>query len=143
MYTCSKAGGGAKKFRNSLISRPLPTLRRGYISFHHFCGNVDPTKTNPVNTDTPENCTLTLEKDDHQEDEYTLGTEKLKKSIIMSLPQSRMMNNGSLADISEWFYDNVPLPRIQKKERVVLTAEFDSKYGGFGADNIHFHTPQR
>ena len=108
-----------------------------------MCGNVDATNTHLANTDTPENCTLTLEKDDHQEDEYTLGTEKFNRSIIMSMPQSRLANNGSLADISEWFYENVPLPRIHRKERVVLSAQFDSKYGGFGADNIHFHTPQR
>ena len=143
MYVCNKQGGGGAQYRNALISRPLPTLRRSYISFHHLCGFEDPTISDPSNADTPGNCTLKLEQDYHQEDEYIAGTERLNKSIIVSMPRSRMVNNGSLADVTEWFYDHIQLPRINLGERVVLTAEFDTKYGAFGADNIHFHTPQR
>ena len=137
VYFCNKGVDGGK-VRNEFVSRPLPFLSRSYISFHHMCGY-------DVSSDAeaPERCVLRVEKDQHQEEVHMLGSERLNRSILLSVPESRLSNDGNVSKVTEWFFEYRPLPKINMNERLVLAAEFDSKHGGFGADNIHFHTPQR
>ena len=139
VYVCNKEGTNVKRFRNALVSRPLPFLRRSYISFHHLCGYDGLTN----NEKTPYDCAITVQKDTHQEEEYTEGQIRQNRSLLLSVPESRLVNDGNVSKITEWFHEHRPLPRIKMNERVVLNAEFDANHGAFGADNIHFTTPQR
>ena len=141
VYTCNKEGSNdpsVKRIKNAIISRPLPTLKRGFISFHHLCGH-----DNTTSSGIPSNCSVTLNKDRHQEELYVSSSEKKNRSLIYSVPESRLINDGSIASKTDWFLEYQPLPVVDRNEKIVLEAEFDAKYGGFGADNIHFHTPQR
>ena len=131
MYVCNKEGLNVKRFRNALVSRPLPLLRRSYISFHHLCGYDGSTSLD---------CALTIEKEPYQEESYT---ERQNRSIILAVPESRLSNDGNVSQRTEWFYEYYPLPRVDMHERVILNAEFDAKKGSLGLDNIHFSTPQR
>ena len=139
VYVCNKEGSGVKRFRNALVSRPLPFLRRSYISFHHLCGYDGLTN----NGESPNDCKITIQKDTHQEEEYTEGPVRQNRSILLSVPESRLVNDGNVSKITDWFHEHRPLPRVKMNERIVLNAEFDASRGGFGADNIHFTTPQR
>ena len=139
MYVCNKAGVmEIERFRNALVSRPLPYLKRSYLSFHHLCGYDETTSDQ-----TPHNCAITVQKEKNQEEEFTSGPDRPTRTIILTVPDSRLSNDGNLARVTEWFFEYRPLPRIDMNERLVLNAEFDAKKGGFGIDNIHFHTPQR
>ena len=140
MFVCNKGAIIApKRFRNTLVGRRLPLLTRSYISFHHLCGYDE-----SGNVQAPYSCTVKLEKDQYQEEEQRhVGSEKLNRSIILTVPEARLSNDGKLSKIKEWFFEYRPLARINMNERIVLVADFDANYGGFGADNIHFHTPQR
>lgn len=140
VYVCNKAGSDdADRIRNDLISIPFPVLRRSYVTFHHLCGYDEAATDGSV----PHNCKITIQKDEHQGEGHTQGSQRLNRSILLTVPESRLSNTGNISKITEWFYEHQPLPRIALNERIVLTAEFDAKSGGFGADNIHFHTPQR
>ena len=88
-------------------------------------------------------CNLTLLKDKHQEEEHILGPERQNRSDVLTIPESRLSNDGNVANVAQWHFEYRQLPYIEMNERLVLNAEFDGKYGGFGADNIRFHTPQR
>ena len=116
----------------------MPALKRGFISFHHLCGYDD--SSTPAN---PTNCTIALKKDPHQEEVYVTSPERKNRSLAYEVPESKLLNNGSLSRITNWFFEYQQLPIVNRHEKIVLEAEFDSENGGFGADNIHFHTPQR
>ena len=91
----------------------------------------------------PNSCKVTVQKDKYQGEEHTQGANGLNRSVLLTVPESRLSNDGRLSTLTEWFHEHQPLPRINMNERIVIDAEFDAKIGGFGADNIHFHTPQR
>ena len=116
----------------------MPFLKRGLISFHHLCGYDDsPSPGNPTN------CLLTLEIDPHQEELYISSPDRQNRSLVLTVPESRLLNDGNVSSRTNWFFEYHQLPLINMNERIVLRAEFDSNNGGFGVDNIHFHTPQR
>ena len=60
--------------------------------------------------------------------------------LLLEVPEDRLSNDGNVANLVEWFFEYRQLPHIHMNERLVLNAEFDRKNGGFGADNVHFHT---
>ena len=81
--------------------------------------------------------------DPHIEEEYISSPDRTNRSLVLTVPEIRLLNNGSVGRITDWFYEYQQLPVVNRFERLVLEAEFDARKGGFGADNIHFHTPQR
>ena len=81
--------------------------------------------------------------DPHIEEEYISSPGRTNRSLVLSVPEIRLLNDGSVASHTNWFFEYQQLPVIKRFERLVLEAEFDARKGGFGADNIHFHTPQR
>ena len=142
MYVCNKETQpylNVMKFRNALVSRPLPFLRRSYISFHHLCG-YDQSSDGEFSI---HDCAITIEKDVHQEEEHTQGSEKQNRTTLLTVPEERLGNHGNISSYNKWFFEYYPLPRISMHEKIVLKAEFDAKSGAFGLDNIRFHTPQR
>ena len=141
MYVCNKEPQpylNVMKFRNSLVSRPLPFLSRSFISFHHLCG-YDQSSEDEISHD----CAITIEKDSHQEEDYTQGPERPNRTTLLTVPEERLGNHGNVSQFNQWFFEYHQLPRINLYEKIVLKAEFDAKNGGFGLDNIRFHTPQR
>ena len=141
VYNCDKQGSDnplTQRIKNAIISRPLPFLKRGFISFHHLCGYDD-----SPDPGAPKNCSITLEMDPHIEEEYISSPGRTNRSLVLSVPEIRLLNDGSVASHTNWFFEYQQLPVIKRFERLVLEAEFDARKGGFGADNIHFHTPQR
>ena len=139
VYVCNKHGvGNIKRFVNEFVSRPLPLLRRSFISFHQLCGNQ-----NPSTSGGPFACAITVEKDQHQEEEHIAGPQRQDRSVLVTVPGSSLRNDGDVQNLSEWFFEYHQLPHIGMNQRLVLKAVFDAKDGGFGADNIHIHTPQR
>ena len=139
VYVCNKENGDVPRIQNDLVSRPLPFLQRSFISFHHLCGYDKPFSDET----TSHSCELTVQKDAHQEEEYTEGLNRVNRTILLRVPESRLSNDGNVSKLSVWFHEHRPLPRINMNERLVLNAEFDAITGAFGADNIHLSTPQR
>ena len=125
MYECNKKDSDdVNRIRNALVSRPLPYLRRSYISFHHLCGYDEPIDNGII----PNFCELTVQKDVHQEEEHTLGANRLNRSTLLFVPESRLSNDGNISKHTEWFYEYRALPQIDMNERIILNAEFDAKY---------------
>ena len=65
-----------------------------------------------------------------------------ESSIFLEIPPDQLINDGSLADVREWFYSYVPLPMIYEGDRIQVLSSFDNQHGGLGLDNIHLSTPQ-
>ncbi len=91
------------------------------MSFHHVCGSTDASA-----------------KDCH----FHLGFEHEANSFY-SLPTSRLLNGGSAASVTEWFWENVKLPHVQAGDRIEYTGAFDSDNGVMNFDNIVLQTRQR
>ena len=62
---------------------------------------------------------------------------------LYQLPDDRLLNNGSVQDATEWFWDDIKLPVLKKGSRVGLEGEFDPQNGALNFDNILFHTRQK
>ena len=76
--------GNIKRFENEFVSRPLPLLRRSFISFHQLCGN-----RNASAVDGPFACSITVEKDQiHTHDECVDSKPKKKFSSFPHTPKT-------------------------------------------------------
>ena len=78
-----------------------------------------------------------------EEEVNTKAPEMINQTIFLTMPKSEMLNDGTLADQSEWFFKHQKLPIIRNGQQIVINATFDAVDGGLGLDNIQFHTPQR
>ena len=133
MFVCIRDESQVKLINNSLTSIPLPKLHRGYVSYHQLCG-----KNTPNDGTDAYDCSVKaymFTALDPTENEF-------KTDFFYETPSDKLINDGSLSQRQEWFYDEIKIPRTNGEQRLRFLASFDSKYGGFGIDNIHFHTPE-
>ena len=133
MFVCVRDESNVGLIHNSLTSIPLPKLQRSYVSYHQICG-----KNTPSDGSTAIDCSVKAYMYtalDPTENEF-------ETKLFHEIPSTMLRNDGSLSQSQEWFYDEIKIPRTNGEQQLRFLASFDSKFGGFGIDNVHFHTPQ-
>lgn len=138
MYACERGlvNDDYRVIRNQVKSVALPRLKRAYVSFHHICGY-------PATSDTaPKPCSITVLKVEGGLNEHKATIDETE-TVIFTVPETRLLNNGPLSETTEWFHENIQLGSIEEGSRIILRASYDVDVGAAGFDNIHFHTPQK
>ena len=133
MFVCVRDDSNIGLINNTLTSIPLPKLHRGYVSYHQICGKNTPGDGTDAN-----DCSVTA----HMYTALEPTENEFKTDLFYETPSDKLVNDGSLNQKQEWFYNEIKVPRTKGDQRLRFLASFDSKYGGFGMDNIHFQTPQ-
>ena len=133
MFVCVRDAANVGLINNTITSIKLPKLHRAYVSMHQLCGtNVPADGSNAID------CAV-------KAGIYTLTNpieQEFNTKIFYEFQADKLVNDGSLINIREWFYSNIKLPFTSNGQRLRLMASFDTKHGGFGLDNVHLHTPQ-
>ena len=128
MFVCQRGSNGEGLVSNVVTGIELPSLSRAYVTSHYVCGNILPN-----NGAEPQDCSISFGIADPNQDNETL--------IFSEVSSENIINNGSLEQIREWFYESIPLPNLNGGERLRILATFDTDYGGFGLDNVRISTP--
>ena len=133
MFVCVRDDSNIGLINNTVTSVRLPKLHRAYVSTHHICGTNSPSDGTTAN-----DCSMQLGI-------YTLldaAKNEFKTELFFDMPSDKMVNDGSLDQVQDWFYSNIKLPFTTNGQRLRFLASFDTKNGGFGLDNVHLNTPQ-
>ena len=114
--------GMSEKIENHLDIIELPPLRRPRLAFHHIGGTfkeeADPTKLQ-----------LVME---HRETNFTLTNF-----------DDQFYNNGTLENVTDWKFADVPLQRFFRSSKLRFEGEFQRNEGVIGLDNIRLYTRQK
>lgn len=97
--------------------------RRTRLTFHHACGTLD---------GSAKPCSLQVQIN-HE------GT----VTHLLQLAEDRLFNNGTLATITNWPWEDIMLPILKPESKISLLAHYDTQMGGVNVDNLHFYTQQK
>jgi len=62
---------------------------------------------------------------------------------VFDLPPDRKFDNGTVQNVKEWLFDQVPLPANPSGSRMSVQATFDRVHAAVGMDNIVLTTQQK
>ena len=133
MFVCVRDESNENDVINSLTSIILPKLQRTYISYSAICGFSAPDDGTSAS-----DCSVKL----YMYKALEPTENEFQTELFYEIPSDKLLNDGSLKISDEWFYIEHKVPHTSGDQRLRFLASFDSKYGGFGLDNVHFHTPQ-
>ena len=114
--------GLSKTMKNHLDMPELPSLRRPRLAFHYIGGTF---------------------KEDIEPTQLQLKLTQKETNVTVADFQDQLFNNGTLGNITEWNFADVPLQRFFKSSKLRFEGEFQSLDGVIGLDNVRLYTRQK
>ena len=62
---------------------------------------------------------------------------------LFSAPDDKLFNDGWVANVTEWQWEDMALPKVDSGSIVKVFGEFDRLQGVVGLDNIRVYTKQK
>ena len=62
---------------------------------------------------------------------------------LFSAPDDKLFNDGWVANVTEWQWEDMALPKVDSGSFVKFFGEFDRIHGVVGLDNIRVYTKQK
>ena len=62
---------------------------------------------------------------------------------LFNAPDDKLFNDGWVANVTEWQWEDIALPKVDSGSIVKVLGEFDRNGGVVGLDNIRVYTKQK